>query len=227
MKKAIILIFVGIAIVTLLLLFVVKRQSSDGVLAVDSELQRQDAVATTANKETEFAELLKNAKPEDTKALVELVDYYLRRGYYFQREEDYLKAIEILEKLDELGNSWGTYTLGNCYQNGWGVEKDDAKAFELFKKAAELGDAAAQYALAGCYVTGIGVEIDFDEALKWYRKIHEQNPKSIWAGHAPRSMEALLRQQEEFKRERERREQIKKEREQNPDAPDEHDMWVF
>ncbi|MBQ6780847.1 MAG: SEL1-like repeat protein [Treponema sp.] len=47
--------------------------------------------------------------------------------------------IESLKKSAEQGDAEALYQLGNCYQNGEGVEQDIKKAVEWWLKAADLG----------------------------------------------------------------------------------------
>ncbi|MCC8020790.1 MAG: sel1 repeat family protein, partial [Akkermansia sp.] len=48
--------------------------------------------------------------------------------------------------------------MGNCYENGYGVERDMKEAAHWYRKAAEQGNAEAQYRLGVCYANGWGVE---------------------------------------------------------------------
>ena len=47
--------------------------------------------------------------------------------------------IESLKKLANQGDAEALYQLGNCYQNGDGVEQDIKKAVEWWLKASDLG----------------------------------------------------------------------------------------
>jgi len=47
--------------------------------------------------------------------------------------------IESLKKLADQGDAEALYQLGNCYQNGDGVEQDIKKAVEWWLKASDLG----------------------------------------------------------------------------------------
>lgn len=51
----------------------------------------------------------------------------------------------------DLGYAPAQNALGNCYCNGYGVEKSVEKAFEWYKKAADQGLSEAQYNLACCF----------------------------------------------------------------------------
>lgn len=66
------------------------------------------------------------------------------------------------------------YELGNCYYNGWGIEKDRAKAVRHYRIAADHGDMQAQYALGLCFASGEGILRNDDHAEMWFRKAAEQ-----------------------------------------------------
>lgn len=51
-------------------------------------------------------------------------------------------------KAAEQNNSAGLYWLGECYENGVGVEKDESEALSYYRKSAELGFDLAQVAMA-------------------------------------------------------------------------------
>jgi TPR repeat protein len=79
----------------------------------------------------------------------------------------------LLQSLDQ-GDSITQWLLGECYEDGKGVEEDVVKAVEWYRKAAEQGNTDAQFCLGECYYTGDGVEKDLVKATKWYRKAAEQ-----------------------------------------------------
>lgn len=49
------------------------------------------------------------------------------------------ETFESLKKCAEQGDAEALYQIGNCYQNGEGVEPDIEKAIEWWQKAAEQG----------------------------------------------------------------------------------------
>jgi TPR repeat protein len=65
-------------------------------------------------------------------------------------------------KAAEQGHSGAQFDLGDCYQNGDGVEWDRVEAFEWFMQAAEQGHIGAQCTLDCCYLYGDGVEQDVE-----------------------------------------------------------------
>jgi len=88
--------------------------------------------------------------------------------------EEYEKAIPLLEALAKEGYAPAQYDLGVIYLNGDGAPQDDAKALEWTRKAAEQGNADAQYNLGAMYFNGQGVKRDFEKAKEWYAKAADQ-----------------------------------------------------
>ena len=60
-------------------------------------------------------------------------------------KKNFKKAIKYFKKS---GSSEAVYELGNCYFNGWGVERDRDNAKQLWQQAVEQGFEKAQKALA-------------------------------------------------------------------------------
>lgn len=90
-------------------------------------------------------------------------------------EQNFREAVYYLEKGCK-GNYENTFAvLGNCYRNGWYVDKDEKKAFELYKQAADLGDLAAKVALAECYIEAIGTNVDLQQATCILNTICEEH----------------------------------------------------
>ncbi|THC98515.1 hypothetical protein EYZ11_002023 [Aspergillus tanneri] len=52
------------------------------------------------------------------------------------------------------------FELGNCFRNGWGVQKDPVAARQYFETAANLGDTDAMNETAWCYLEGFGGKKD-------------------------------------------------------------------
>jgi len=52
------------------------------------------------------------------------------------------------------------FELGNCFRNGWGVEKDPVAARQFYETAANLGDTDAMNEIAWCYLEGFGGKKD-------------------------------------------------------------------
>lgn len=62
---------------------------------------------------------------------------------YFYKE-DYEKAVELYRKAAEQGNIDAQYILGDCYENGYGVEENENEAVKWYRKAAEQGHGEAK-----------------------------------------------------------------------------------
>ncbi|KAE8352003.1 HCP-like protein [Aspergillus coremiiformis] len=71
------------------------------------------------------------------------------------------------------------YELGNCFRNGWGVQRDPAAARQYFETAANLGDTDAMNEVAWCYLEGFGGKKDKFMAAKYYRLAEQKGSKSV------------------------------------------------
>ncbi|KAL7275131.1 hypothetical protein RUND412_001950 [Rhizina undulata] len=71
------------------------------------------------------------------------------------------------------------FELGNCFRQGWGVEKDPYAAKEYYETAANLGDADAQNEVAWCYLEGFGCKKDKKKAAMFYRRAEKQGNKIL------------------------------------------------
>jgi len=80
----------------------------------------------------------------------------------------------IASGLSKGGNLKGELTLaifelGNCFRNGWGVEKDNKAARQYFETAAHLGDPEAAVEAAWHWMNGVGCKRNKKQAAKYYR----------------------------------------------------------
>jgi len=66
------------------------------------------------------------------------------------------KAVTLLSKAANLGNTGATLWLAVCYQFGYGVEKNAKKTFKLISSAAKSGNEDAEGCLPLFFVNGIG-----------------------------------------------------------------------
>ena len=84
--------------------------------------------------------------------------------------KDDAKALELLNKAVEQGNSPAMSALAARYFNGDAlVKKDPAKAIEMFKTAAGKGNAAANNSLGQIFENGLGEQKkNLEEAVKYY-----------------------------------------------------------
>ncbi len=87
---------------------------------------------------------------------------------------DVVKTAELYRIKAERGDKEAQYNLGNCYNEGKGVEEDHNEAIKWYQKAAEQGHADAQNILGYCYSKGIGVEENLSTAVQYYRKASEE-----------------------------------------------------
>lgn len=69
----------------------------------------------------------------------DLADMYYA-GTFIEIKRDFDKAYEWYTKAAKLGHIHSIRTLGNAYQDGYGVHKDLTQARYWFEKGSELGD---------------------------------------------------------------------------------------
>jgi hypothetical protein len=80
-----------------------------------------------------------------------------------------------IKKLAERGNPAAQGLLGNCYDEGDGVDKNRAEAIKWYIKSAEKGDPRAQVIVGDCYTKGSdGLPQSGKEAIKLYIKASAQ-----------------------------------------------------
>lgn len=96
---------------------------------------------------------------------VDVAEYY--RGETELVETNMEERFKLLKKAADQNNPKGMHWLGDCYEDGNGVEKDFEKARQLYKKAALISWSAASYWLGGMYYAGKGVERDLKQVLYW------------------------------------------------------------
>ncbi len=98
---------------------------------------------------------------------------------YTDKSFDVAKCRESAES----GYPPAQYQLGQCYENGIGVEQDMTEAVRLYKKAATNinenigynGHAGAMRCLADCYANGNGVRKNAKQAAAWYARADSAN----------------------------------------------------
>jgi len=84
-------------------------------------------------------------------------------------------AVRWLWMAAKQGYDKAEFALGECYQEGWGVDQSSEKAAEWFRKAATKGYPRAQLQLATGLFTGANAALNADEAAMWCRAVHN-NP---------------------------------------------------
>ena len=85
-------------------------------------------------------------------------------------KKDTNKALELLKKASNGGDSYAGFSLGNMFAQGDGVDKDFKEAAIWFDKAANAGDIKSMANLAYLYTYGDGVKRDPKKAFFWYEK---------------------------------------------------------
>ncbi len=85
-------------------------------------------------------------------------------------EQDWQKAVEMLQRAADNGNVDAQWELGAMYEFANHVTKDEAKALELYRRSADAGSPIGLYMVAHCYQHGIVVEEDRQMADSLYAK---------------------------------------------------------
>jgi TPR repeat protein len=84
--------------------------------------------------------------------------------------KDYAKALPLLQKAADAGDTNAMNSLGWLYANGKGVTQDYGKAREWYQKAAAAGNTNAMNESGWLYQNGYGVAQDYGKAREWYQK---------------------------------------------------------
>lgn len=84
--------------------------------------------------------------------------------------QDYSKAVELLEKSAELGNSVAMFNLGSTYYACVGVQKNLSKALAFYQQAADLGDANSMFKLGQMNEADEGGKQNYTKAAEWFQK---------------------------------------------------------
>ena len=71
------------------------------------------------------------------------------------------------------------FELGNCFRNGWGIDKDAVAARSYYETAANCGDMDAMIEVARCYEEGFGTKKDKFKAATYYRKAEDNGNKIV------------------------------------------------
>lgn len=89
-------------------------------------------------------------------------------------EQDWQKAVEMLECAANQGNEDAQWELGLMYEYANHVSQDQTKALDLYRRSAEAGSPIGLYLVAHCYQHGIVVEEDHTISDSLYAQSFDQ-----------------------------------------------------
>ncbi len=154
-----------------------------------AELGHKEALEAKENTERELA----NKKTHNPPARKTISSSELfSQGLHYYEQGNLKKAVDLFTQAAEQGHRDAQYKLGECYDNGKGVQKNPEKAAAWYMKAAnrgyyygdsyykrdrEQGHADAQYRLGLFYEYGMGVSKNESKALYWYTRAKLQGHK--------------------------------------------------
>ena len=104
---------------------------------------------------------------------------YDQRAFYYRQKtlDDFLvgatnaeQIVTVLQARVARGDPEAQYSLGGCYQNGYGVETNAAEAVRLVTLAANAGHAEAMNTQGWYNEIGYGMKENLPMAAAWYRK---------------------------------------------------------
>ena len=109
----------------------------------------------------------KASEGNDVESMLELAAAYYSRE---AGEENRWRCFDLLKRILEIdpNHAEAINRMGNCYNNGVGVDEDEDEAMKYYLKAAELGFCASQYN----YADSLKKRGDA-ECLLWYQKAYE------------------------------------------------------
>ena len=133
-------------------------------------------LAALMNKVSSLETQLASAKKHNDYAsnciqkTVETPEECYQKGVILFDNREFEKAVEYFQKAADRGLAIAQNKLGECYENGKGVEKNYEEAFKWYQKAADQNHADAQGNLAALYANGWGVEQNFSKSLTLAQK---------------------------------------------------------
>ena len=113
-------------------------------------------ILTLASCSGNVSEIINRAEQGDADAQLEYARLLKTTGNGV--EQDWQRAVEMLQMSAASGNHDAEWELGAMYEFANHIPQDSAKAIELYRKSAESGSPIGLYMLAHCYQHGIAIE---------------------------------------------------------------------
>ncbi len=126
------------------------------------------AALTLASCSGDVQELINKAEHGDATAQLEYARLLKTCGNGV--DQDWDKAVRMLQLSAEQGNCDAQWELGALYEFENHVAKDEKKALSLYKKSADAGSPIGMYMLAHCYQHGIAVAENHDMSDSIYAR---------------------------------------------------------
>lgn len=121
---------------------------------------------------SKVSDIIKKAEQGDASAQLEYGRLLKTTGNGV--EQDWQKAVEMLQRASDNGNPDAQWELGLMYEYANHVDQDQAKALELYQNSADAGSPIGLYLVAHCYQHGIVVEEDLAVSDSLYAKSFDE-----------------------------------------------------
>lgn len=116
------------------------------------------AILILASCTGKVSDVIQKAEQGDAKAQLEYGRLLKTTGNGV--EQDWNKAVDMLQRSADSGNPDAQWELGLMYEFENHVAKDEAKALSLYRRSADAGSPIGKYLVAHCYQHGIVVAED-------------------------------------------------------------------
>lgn len=126
--------------------------------SMNKDANKAADVTTGTSQEMEVSELISKAAEGD--ATAQLAYGRLLKTTGNGVEQDWTKAVEMLQQAAAQGNADAQWELGLMYEYANHVDKDETRALELYRSSADQGSPIGLYLVAHCYQHGIVVDED-------------------------------------------------------------------
>ena len=90
---------------------------------------------------------------------------------------DYVKALQLWQRLAQEGQPEAQVFVGLAYANGWGVKKNLEEASNWYMRAAENNSPSGQFLLGLHYVTTGVNQYDVRVGIKWLKRAADNGDK--------------------------------------------------